>query len=107
MHVKLQNEAGVVKEVKIGFSWTTFFFGFFPALFRGDLMWAVIMFVAALAIGALTLGFGGWIPGVVFSFVYNKIYIKELLKKGYAPTDESVQTELVNRGIIVKVPAAS
>lgn len=100
MRARLQNEAGVMKEVKVGFSWTTFFFGFFPALFRGDLKWAVIMFITAAAVGALTFGFGAWIPGIIFSFIYNKINIKELLEKGYRPADEQTQAELQARGII-------
>jgi hypothetical protein len=106
MRARLKNEAGVTKEVKLGFSWTTFFFGFFPALFRGDLKWAAIMFITAAVIGALTLGFGAWIPGIVFSFVYNKINIKELLEKRYSPADEQTQAELQSRGIISAVSPA-
>jgi hypothetical protein len=97
---RLQNEAGVTKEVKVGFSWTTFFFGFFPALIRGDLKWAVIMFLTAAIVGAFTFGFGAWIPGIIFSFVYNKIFIKDLLEKGYRPADETTRSELQSRGII-------
>jgi hypothetical protein len=103
MRGRLINDAGVTKEVKIGFSWTTFFFGFFPALFRGDLKWAAIMFITATVVGLFTLGFGAWIPGIIFSFVYNKIYIKELLEKGYRPADEQTKTELQSRGIISTV----
>ncbi|MDQ0221202.1 DUF2628 domain-containing protein [Peribacillus cavernae] len=99
MHVQLRNEAGVSKDVKLGFSWTTFFFGFFPALFRGDLKWATIMFVIAALAGVFTLGFGAWIPGIIFSFVYNKIYVKDLLEKGYRPADEKTQAELQSKGI--------
>ncbi|BCB05813.1 DUF2628 domain-containing protein [Bacillus sp. KH172YL63] len=106
MKVKLKNEAGVTKEVKVGFSWTTFFFGFFPALIRGDLKWAVIMFIIASVVGFFTFGFGAWIPGIIFSFVYNKIYIKELLEKGYRPADEKAQSELQSRGIITAFPQA-
>jgi hypothetical protein len=100
MHVRLKNAAGGVKEAKIGFSWTTFFFGFFPALFRGDLKWAAIMFIAAVAFGTFTLGFGAWIPGIIFSFIYNKMYIKELMEKGYHPADEQSHNALHTRGII-------
>lgn len=100
MRVTLKNEAGVTKDVKIGFSWTTFFFGFFPALFRGDLKWAAIMFITAVAVGALTFGFGAWVPGIIFSFIYNKIYIKELLEKGYRPANDEAKSALQANGII-------
>ncbi|MGG1630843.1 DUF2628 domain-containing protein [Rossellomorea sp. NRS-1567] len=106
MKARLQNQAGVTKEVKVGFSWTTFFFGFFPALFRGDLKWAAIMFIMAAVVGVFTLGFGAWIPGIIFSFVYNKIYIKDLLEKGYRPADEATQNELQSRGIVSVLPDA-
>lgn len=100
MKARLINEAGVSKEVKIGFSWTTFFFGFIPALIRGDLKWAAIMFITAVIAGAVTVGFGAWIPGIIFSFVYNKINIKDLLEKGYRPADEQTQSQLKSIGII-------
>ncbi|OXS57644.1 hypothetical protein B1A99_16440 [Cohnella sp. CIP 111063] len=100
MHVQLRNAAGGLKQAKLGFSWTTFFFGFFPALFRGDLKWAAIMFITACAFGVFTLGFGAWVPGIIFSFIYNKMYIKELLEKGYRPADEHAQSALQTRGII-------
>ena len=35
MLVKFRNEMGINREVKVGFSWTSFFFGGFPFLFRG------------------------------------------------------------------------
>ena len=106
MQVRLRNAAGVTKEVKLGFSWTTFFFGFFPALFRGDLKWATIMFVTAVLAGLFTFGIGAWIPGIIFSFLYNKIYIKDLLEKGYLPADETSRLELQSAGVISSsVPA--
>jgi hypothetical protein len=100
MRVRLVNASGGVKEVKVGFSWTTFFFGFFPALFRGDLKWAVIMFITAVAVGIFTFGLGAWVPGIIFSFIYNKMYIKEQLEKGYRPADDHAQSALRNKGII-------
>ena len=103
MRALLKNSGGVTKEVKVGFSWTTFFFGFFPALFRGDLKWAAILVVIELVLGSFTLGIGAWVSGVVFSFVYNKIYIKELIEKGYQPANEESRRLLEDNQIISKI----
>lgn len=66
---------GAIKEAPVGFSWTALFFGFFPALFRSDFKYALIMFVIA----CLTFGLSGF----VFAFIYNKLYIKELIGSGF------------------------
>lgn len=45
MKVYLKNSVGVTKHVKLGFSWTMLFFGFFVPLFRGDFKWTLISLV--------------------------------------------------------------
>ena len=84
-------QSGVLKNVKVGFSWTTLLFGFLPPLFRGDIKWALIMFIVAFP----TFG----ISWLIFPFIYNKIYIKDLLEKGYVPADDTAQNALTQRGI--------
>ncbi|WP_439854045.1 hypothetical protein [Pseudomonas yamanorum] len=66
---------GSMKEAPVGFSWTTFFFGCFPALFRGDLKYGLLQFVIAI----ITMGFSN----IVFAFIYNKFYIKDLIGQGF------------------------
>jgi hypothetical protein len=66
---------GQMREAPVGFSWTLLIFGCFLAMFRSDWKWAVIMFIIAILTGGLS-----WL---FFPFVYNKIYIKELIKQGY------------------------
>ena len=74
---------------------------FLPALFRGDLKWAAIIFIAALAIGAITLGFGGLLVGPIFGFFYNKVYTRDLIEKGYEPADDYAYNYCVDKGIIL------
>ena len=64
-----------IKKVPLGFSWTTFFFGGFPALFRGDWLIGIVVIIA----NALTYG----VVGLVMAFIYNKMYAKALFAKGY------------------------
>lgn len=101
MIIVMKHDSGVTKEVKYGFSWTTFFFGFLVVpLIRGDLKWAAIMFLIGVVVGAPTFGIGAIVADIVFSFVYNKIYIKELLVKGYKPAEEDSKNILVQNNII-------
>ncbi len=92
MKVILKHESGLVKEVKKGFSWTFFFFGLFVPLIRGDLKWAIIMLLLQALAGAFTFGIGALVVSLIFAFIYNKIYIKGLLEKGYRPTEEFEET---------------
>ena len=71
----MKNEIGQVKIVKEGFSWTMLFFFFFFPLYRGDWKWFLIILIANI----FTYGWAS----VVFAFIYNKIYINDLLEKGY------------------------
>ena len=64
-----------LKKVPLGFSWTTLFFGGWPAIFRQDWLWGVLLILACL----FTYG----IAGVVCAFFYNKSYAKRLFEKGY------------------------
>lgn len=63
------------KKVPLGFSWTTFFWGGFPALIRQDWAWGI----GLLVVGVLTQG----VSGIVAAFFYNKVYAKTLFEKGY------------------------
>ena len=98
---------GLIKSAPIGFSWTVFFFGGFPALFRGDLKWAVIMWVGgavAVVFAVMTLGvlfFLPWVFWLIFAVIYNKRYVTELLGNGFVPADEHSQNILAEAGIAV------
>ncbi|WP_233704916.1 hypothetical protein [Helicobacter felis] len=104
--VVLRNEAGESKVCKVGFSWTTLFFGVFVPLLRKDWKWFGIFlvtvfigiyFYATYPDGDMTGRFLGRIPmffDLVMAFIYNKIYINGLLSKGYAPLEEADRSVL-------------
>lgn len=60
------------------------------------------MFIVTVSLGIFTLGFGYWIGAIIFSFIYNKIYIKELIEKGYRPASEESRRKLETGGIPLK-----
>lgn len=66
---------GAIKEAPVGFSWTVFFFGPLPPLFRGDWKFAILLFIIAL----FTFG----LSNLVFMFIYNGLYIKGLIGDGF------------------------
>lgn len=80
-------DLNITKKAPAGFSWTTFFFGVLPALLRKDIKWFVIQLIAAL----ITMGFST----IIFMFIYNKLYIKQLINEGYeavSVTNSSLKT---------------
>src|ERR1043165_4089248 len=77
-------ESGLVKDGFYGFSWTTLFFGFWPALFRGDFITFIGGLVIIVILALLTFGIGAFIAMLVWAFAYNKYYTRKLLEKGYA-----------------------
>lgn len=95
-----QKGTDVIKECTTGYSWTTFFFGAFVPLVRGDLKWAGIMFALSILVGICTMGFGAVFVPPVFAFFYNKVYIKDLIEKGYTYTDDAGRNFLIGNGII-------
>lgn len=91
----MKSPVGIVKQVKLGFSWTMLFFGIFVPLIRGDFKWFLITLIASV----ITCGFA-WL---VFPFIYNKIYIKELIEKGWLPADEVAVNALKSKNIPLPV----
>jgi hypothetical protein len=78
--IALRNpQTNLTATVYRGFSWTTLFFGPFPALFRGDF----VTFALALVICFCTGGFAWLLIMFVWSFIYNGYHAKSLISKGY------------------------
>ncbi|MBR5914736.1 MAG: hypothetical protein IKZ58_10315 [Selenomonadaceae bacterium] len=93
-------DSNVVKKCPTGFSWTTFFFGLFVPLIRGDFKWAAIVFVIFTVISVVTAGIGSLGVNIIFAFLYNKIYIRELMNKGFVPADETSQNWCATNGLL-------
>jgi hypothetical protein len=80
-------QTGIIKNGYYGFSWTSFFFGGFPALFRGDIGYGLGILVAGLLVGAFSGGLLWFAVSLVWAFVYNKNYTHRLLQSGYEFND--------------------
>ena len=87
------SDTGLIKEGYFGFSWTTLFFGFLPALFRGDFITFLGGFTISLILGFATFGIGFLVVNIAWAFMYNKYFSRKLLERGYALNG----TEALNR----------
>lgn len=83
MKIKVKNQYNDVKEIKLGFSWTTIFFGILVPLFRLD--WKTVLVYLAVSVLGWFLGFSSLMTIfiVVFAFFYNKLYATQLFENGY------------------------
>lgn len=100
-------ETGLVKDGFYGFSWTTFFFGFFPALFRGDFITFIGGFVISVIIAIVTMGIGAFFIGVVWAFMYNKYYTRRLLERGYVLAGGESDNALAAAALGIVQPAVA
>jgi hypothetical protein len=100
-------DSGIVKDGYYGFSWTTLFFGFFPALFRGDFITFIGGFVVSVIIALVTAGFGALFIGLVWAFMYNKYYTRRLLERGYVLAGSEGDNTMAASALGVAVPAAA
>ena len=93
-------ENGVLrKEIKFGFSWGAFFLGFIYPLIKGDYIVAGISFVV---IGMASMIFFPliFVLSMVFGFIYNKMYVRRLIKQGWHPFTEEDAQVLKKNGIL-------
>ncbi|STA81066.1 hypothetical protein [Citrobacter koseri] len=88
-----------------GFSWTTLFFGAFPALFRKDFLTFLGVIIITIVVGCLTFGIGGFIISVAWAFMYNKYYTTNLVKKGFAFSGMHTENEIAAGRLKLKLNA--
>lgn len=85
----IDKKKGKIKSSPLGFSWTTFFFGVFAPLFRGDWLGAFgvlcVLSVANFAVSPIT----ALVIQIVVAVFYNYIYVSRLLSKGYELYDSN------------------
>lgn len=94
MKIRVMNKMDKKKEIKLGFSWTMFFFGIFVPLFRGDWKWFLIILGVDVLLTVTGLVFVMPFVMLGLAFFYNKIYAKELHDKGYRGLTEEENREL-------------
>lgn len=90
-------EIGTTRTAPVGFSWTLLLLGPIVGLFRKDLLWTFIMLLVFAATSGISL--------IIFPFLYNRLYIKRLLKKGYKVTStESADLDLLKKKLELVLP---
>lgn len=76
-------QAGIVKKGFYGFSWTVFFWGGFVPMFRGKILFGILMLALLIPVNIFTFG----IAGLIWAFLYNKAYTTGLMENGYRFAD--------------------
>lgn len=88
-----------VKTTYVGFSWTTLCLGplglgAFPALFRLDFKYFLIQMVVHAILFCFIPVLGNMVFGIAMAVVYNKLYTKDLLEKGFVFCDNPALNEV-------------
>lgn len=103
--IQLKHSAtGLTKDGFYGFSWTTFFFGPFVPLFRGDFLTFLGYLAIVMIIGLITAGVGGYFCFIIWAFFYNSYYTKKLIEKGYKLSGTNEQNSEAAKVLGVQIP---
>lgn len=100
-------DTGFVKTGLFGYSWTTFFFGAFPALFRQDFITFLGTFAVIVVVGIITYGIGAWVAMFVWAFMYNGYYTRRLIERGYVFDDDPGRVAEACLALRIKQPASA
>jgi hypothetical protein len=75
MHIKFEKN-GIRKEVKVGFSWTVFFFGWLALAIRGQGIPAVVAFC--------TFNLASW----YYMFAANRLLARSMIENGWVTLEQ-------------------
>ena len=101
-------QSGIMKNGYYGFSWTSFWFGGLPALFRGDVAHGLGILVVGMLAGAFSFGFLWFLVSLAWASIYNKNYTHRLLQAGYEFDDLPNHVADAKRALgIASAPVAS
>lgn len=100
-------DTGIIKNGFYGFSWTTLFFGFFPALFRGDFITFIGGFVISVIIAMMTMGIGAFFISLIWAFMYNKYYTSRLLERGYVLAGSDADNAMAASALGIVLPTVA
>jgi rho-related protein racO len=85
--------------VKFGFSMAAFLLGFIYPLIKGDYITAGIAFIVIGTAGMMFFPLV-FVLSMVFGFIYNKMYVRRLIKQGWHPFTEEDAQVLKKNGIL-------
>ena len=86
-------QTGIQRNGYYGFSWTSLFFGGFPALIRGDTGYGLAILLGGCLAGAVSFGSLWFLVGLVWAAIYNKQYTLRLIQQGYQFDDSPARVE--------------
>ena len=94
VRIELRNNATGEEDFAYkGYSWTSFFFGGFPALYRGDIKIGLMVLGVTILTGIAVVfaGIQTWVStgiiGGIWGFFYNDIHLDRKLREGYQIVD--------------------
>ena len=94
MKANLKHSNGIVKSVKVGYSWTTLFFNFLVPMVRAQWSdFAILIFSCGPTLGILPL---------IWTFKINKRYCQSLLLQGYKPATPEDVIKLKQKGYYIE-----